>query len=148
MNNTSKLLMVILMVVTAVIVAQLIDHPLGKNRVVDRDNIVGKNSLDLFVSESYSYEDRLLFTYTSRNPDSKFDCYVTYDFREDGNTLESANKKFYGNVSAQTPIVFEYPRKKDSTYELEIKIEDKSGINLHKSKIKISPAAVESETIN
>ena len=145
MNNTSKLLMIILMVVTAVIVAQLIDHPPGENRVVDRDNIMGKNSLDLFVSESYSYEDRLLFVYTPRNPDSKFDCYVTYEFKEDGDTLESANKKFYGNVSVENPIVFEYPKKKDSTYELEIKIEDKSGINLHKSKIKISPAAVESE---
>ncbi|MGI5992779.1 MAG: hypothetical protein ACOX79_10400 [Methanosarcina sp.] len=77
MNNTSKLLMIILMVVTAVIVTQLIDHPPRENRVVDRDNIMGKNSLDLFVSESYSYEDRLLFAYTPRNPDSKFDCYVT-----------------------------------------------------------------------
>jgi hypothetical protein len=53
--------MIILMVVTAVIVAQLIDHHPRENRVVDRDNIMGKNSLDLFVSESYSYEDRLLF---------------------------------------------------------------------------------------
>ncbi len=69
-----------------------------------------------------------------------------YEFKEDGNILESANKKFYGNVSIENPIVFEYPRKKDSTYDLEIKIEDKSGINLHKSEIKISPAAVESET--
>ncbi len=71
---------------------------------------------------------------------------MTYEIKEEGNTLESANKKFYGNVSIENPIVFEYPRKKDSTYELEIKIEDKSGINLHKSEIKISPAAVESET--
>ncbi len=70
---------------------------------------------------------------------------MTYEFKEDRNSLESANKKFYGNVSVENPIVFEYPRKKDSTYELEVKIEDKSGINLHKSKIKISPAAIESE---
>ncbi|HHV25468.1 MAG TPA: hypothetical protein GXX65_13520 [Methanosarcina sp.] len=55
---------------------------------------------------------------------------------------------FYGNVSAENPIMFEYPRKKNAIYELEIKIKDKSGINLHKSEIKISPATVESEIIN
>ena len=105
-----------------------------------------KNSLDAFVSESDSYEDRFLFTYTPRNPGSRFDCYMNYEFRENGNTLESVNKKFYGNVSAENPIVLEFPRKKDSTYELEVKIEDKSGINLHKSKTEISPATVENET--
>jgi hypothetical protein len=73
---------------------------------------------------------------------------MNYEFRENGNTLESINKKFYGNVSAENPIVLEFPRKKNSTYELEVKIEDKSGINLHKSKIEISPATIENETSN
>jgi hypothetical protein len=67
MNNTSKLLMVILMVMTAVIIAQMINHPPKGNAAVYRENIMEKNSLDTFVSKSHSYEDRFLFTYTPRN---------------------------------------------------------------------------------
>jgi hypothetical protein len=147
MSNTTKLLMVILMVVTAIVIAQLIDRPLGKDGAVDRENIVGKSSLDVFASETHSYEDRFLFTYAPRNQGSRFDCYMSYEFREDGNTLENVNKRFYGNVSAENPIVLEFSRKKNSTYELKATIEDKGGINLHKSEIKIGPAAVENETI-
>ena len=89
MSNTTKLLMIILMVVTAVIVVQLIDQPLGEKGAVQRERIMGKGSLDIFVSESHSYEDRFLFTYTPRNPGSRFDCYMSYEFREDGNSLEN-----------------------------------------------------------
>ena len=71
---------------------------------------MGKGSLDIFVSESHSYEDRFLFTYTPRNPGSRFDCYMSYEFREDGNSLENVSEKFYGNVSVENPIVLEFPR--------------------------------------
>jgi hypothetical protein len=147
MSNTTKLLMVILMVVAAIVVAQLVYHPLGENGAVYREEIMGKNSLEAFVSESHSYEDRFLFTYTPRNPDARFDCYMSYEFKEDGNTLESIDKEFYESVSAENPIVLEFPRKRNSTYELDTAIKDKGGINLHKSEIKISPAAVENETV-
>jgi hypothetical protein len=36
---------------------------------------------------------------------------MNYEFRENGNTLESVSKKFYRNVSAENPIVLEFPRK-------------------------------------
>lgn len=140
--NTFKLLMAILMVVSAVIIAELVNNPAGKDGARDRDNILEKNSLEAFVSESRSYEDRLVFTCSPRNPDSRFDCYVNYEFRENGKTLKGNNKEFYENVSTENPIVLEFPRKKDSTYELETTIKDKSGINLYKNKTKISPATV------
>ncbi|RXA21261.1 hypothetical protein EQO05_02175 [Methanosarcina sp. MSH10X1] len=148
MSNTTKLLMIILLVVTALVVAQLIDRPPGENGAVNREDIIGKGSLDAFVSESHSYEDRFVFTCAPRSPDSRFDCYMSYEFREDGNILETADKKFYGNVSSENPIVLEFPRKENSTYELETVIEDKGGINLHKSEIKIGSATVENETVN
>lgn len=138
--------MIILMVVIALVIAQLINQPLGENGAVQRENIVGKGSLDTFVSETHSYEDRFLFTYAPRNPNSRFDCYMSYEFREDGKTLEIINEKFYGNVSAENPIVLEFPRKENSTYALETTIEDKSGINLHKSEIEINPATLDNET--
>lgn len=144
--NISKLLMVTLMVVSAVIIAQLSDNPAGKDGARDRDSILRKNSLEALVSESRSYEDQFVFTYSPRNPDSIFDCYITYDFRENGNTLESIDKEFYGNVSTEKPIVLEFSRKKDSIYELETTIEDKGGINLYKNKTEISPATVENDS--
>jgi hypothetical protein len=147
MSNITKLLMIILMVVTAVIVVQLINQPMGeKGAAVQQEIIMGKGSLDTFVSESHSYEDRFLFTYTPRNPDSRFDCYMSYEFREDGNALKNVSEKFYGNVSVENPIVLEFSRKENSTYELKTVIEDKSGINLHKSEIEIGPATIENET--
>lgn len=144
--NTFKLLMAILLVVSAVVIAQLVNNPAGKSDVEDRHSILEKNSLETFVSESRSYEDRLAFTYSPKNPDSRFDCYITYELRENGNTLESIDKEFYGNVSAENPIVIEFPRKKDSTYELETTVKDKSGINLYKNKIEIGPAIVGNRT--
>lgn len=95
-----------------VIIAGLVNNPAGKDGVRDRDNILEKNSLEAFVSESRSYEDQFVFTYNPRNPDSIFDCYVNYEFRENGKTLKSDNKEFYGNVSTENPIVLEFPRKK------------------------------------
>jgi hypothetical protein len=147
MNNISKLLMVTLMVVSAMIIAELVDNPAEKDRYTDRNSILGKNSLDAFMSESSSYEDRFIFTYSPRNPDSRFDCYVTYEFRENEGTVESINKEFYGNVSVENPIVLEFPRTRNSTYELETTIEDKSGINLYKGKTEISPGTEENETV-
>ncbi len=148
MNNISKILMVILMVVSAALVVELADNPVGRDGKGDQDSILGSSSLDAFVSESNSYEDRFVFTFSPKNPDSRFDCNISYDFRENGNSLESVNKKYYGNVSAENPIVLEFPKKKDSTYQLEVEIEDKSGINLHKSKIEIGPAPVKNESDN
>lgn len=96
MSNTTKLLMIILMVVTAVIVVQLIDQPLGEKGAVQRERIMGKGSLDIFVSESHSYEDRFLFTYTPRNPGSRFDCYMSYEFRKTGIPSKTLVKSFTG----------------------------------------------------
>ncbi|AKB13702.1 MAG: hypothetical protein ACHQXK_04260 [Methanosarcina thermophila] len=146
MSNTTKLLMIILMVVTAVVVVQLINQPMGEKGAVQQEIIMGKGSLDAFVSESHNYEDRFLFTYTPKNPDSRFNCYMSYEFRENGNALENVSEKFYENVSVENPIVLEFPRKENSTYELKTLIEDKSGINLYKSEIKISPSTIENET--
>ncbi len=100
------------------------------------------------MSESRSYEDQLVFIYSPKNPDSKFDCYITYQFRENGNTLENINKEFYGNISTENPIVLEFPRKKDFTYELETAIKDKSGINLYKNNTKIGPSTIGNEPIS
>lgn len=140
-----KLLMAILMVVSAAIIAQLVNDPAEKDSAEDRDSILEKNSLEVFVSESRNYEDRLVFTYSPKNPDSKFDCYITYQFRENGNTLENIDKEFYGNISTENPIVLEFPRKKDFTYELETAIKDKSGINLYKNNTKIGPSTIGNE---
>jgi hypothetical protein len=144
--NIFKLLMAILMVVSAAIIAQLVNDPVEKDSAGDRDSIMEKNSLEVFVSESRSYEDRLVFTYSLKNPDSKFDCYLTYQFRENGNALESIDKEFYGNISIEKPIILEFSRKKDSTYELETTIKDKSGINLYKNNTKIGPSTIGNET--
>jgi hypothetical protein len=146
--NTFKLLMAILMVVSAAIIAQLVNGPAEKDSSGDRDSILEKNSLEVFVSESRSYEDRLVFTYSPKNPDSKFDCYITYQFRENGNALESVDIEFYGNISTENPIVLEFPRKKDFTYELETAIKDKSGINLYKNNTEIGPSTIVNETSN
>lgn len=142
----SKLLMITLMVVTAVIIAQLSANPAGKDGAGDRDSILVKSSLEAFMSESISHEDRFVFTYSPRNPDSIFDCYITYEFRENGNILKSIDREFYENVSTENPIVLEFPRKKDSIYELETTIEDKGGIKLYKNKTEISPATVENDS--
>lgn len=143
-----KLLMAILMVVSAAIIAQLVNDPAEKDSAGDRDSILEKNSLEVFVSESRNYEDRLVFTYSPKNQDSKFDCYLTYQFRENGNALESIDKEFYGNISTENPIVLEFPRKKDFTYELETAIKDKSGINLYKNNTEIGPSTIVNETSN
>lgn len=140
--NIFKLLIAILMVVSAAIIAQLVNNPVEKDSAGDRDGILKKNSLEVFVSEFRNYEDRLVFTYSPKNPDSKFDCYLTYQFRENGNALESIDKEFYGNISIENPIVLEFPRKNDFTYELETTIKDKSGINLYKNNTKIGPSTI------
>jgi len=146
--NIFKLLIAILMVVSATIIAQLVNDPAEKDSAGDRNSIREKNSLGVFVSESRSYEDQLVFIYSPKNPDSKFDCYITYQFRENGNTLENINKEFYGNISTENPIVLEFPRKKDFTYELETAIKDKSGINLYKNNTKIGPSTIGNEPIS
>lgn len=148
MNNISKLLMATLMVVSAALIVELADNPAGKDSAVNQKSIIEHNSLDTFVNESHSYQDRFLFTYSPKNPDSRFDCYMSYKFREDGNILKNIDKEFYGNISTENPIVLEFPRKKCSSYELEVKIKDKSGINLYKSMVEISPATIETETNN
>lgn len=148
MNNTSKLLMVTLMVVSAGIIVELIDNPAEKEKSAGRGSILDKKSLDAFVSKSNSYEDRFLFTYSPENPNSRFDCYLTYELRENGDTLKSVSKEFYGNVSAENPIVLEFPRNQNSTYELETTIEDKGGINLYKNKTEISPAILENDSVS
>ncbi len=89
-----------------------------------------------------------MFTYSPKNSDSKVDCYVSYEFREDGNILKSIDKEFYKNISTEHPIVLEFPRKKASLYELKVNIKDKSGINLYKTNIEINPATIDNKTSN
>ncbi len=56
--------------------------------------------------------DRALLENISRNPNSVQDCYVSYDFQENGNTQENVDRKLYENVSTENPISLEFPRKK------------------------------------
>lgn len=148
MNNAFKLLMLALMIVSAVLIVELADNPAGKDGAVDREKIIEKNSLDIFVSKSHNYEDRLVFTYSPKNSDSKVDCYVSYEFREEGNILKSIDKEYYKNISTEHPIVLEFPRKKGSLYELKVNIKDKSGINLYKTNIEINPTTIDNKTSN
>ncbi|MFY1110949.1 MAG: hypothetical protein AB3K77_04600 [Methanosarcinaceae archaeon] len=102
-------------------------------------SVWGNDSLDSFVTESENYEDHFVFTYIPRDPNATLDCYMSYEFQQDGNTLESANKKLYEGVTASNPIVLEFPRVEGSTYELDVTIEDTEGVILHKSGMTVYP---------
>ncbi|MCQ1534753.1 hypothetical protein FTO70_03405 [Methanosarcina sp. KYL-1] len=143
MENLTKLLTAVLLIVAAGIIGAIVvfnppDGP-GEGGARQTASIWGESTLDAFVSESEDYEDHFVFRYIPRNPNATIDCYMSYAFEEDGNTLESADNKYYDGVSAENPIVFEFPRKKGSTYKLEVTIKDNSGITLHKSGLEIYP---------
>ncbi|MGM0770575.1 MAG: hypothetical protein ACQESU_03090 [Halobacteriota archaeon] len=93
---------------------------------------------DIFIPETYGYEDEIIFTFVLRDPAYTANYYATYEIKEDGNTIKSENNKLYGNVTFDEPIIIEIPtRNPSSIYELEIMIGDENGKKVHKSGITI-----------
>jgi len=145
MNNLTKVLIALLFLIIAagIILAGINYYSFNDYR----DNVYaeqevtvwGGEPLNAFVSESESHEDHLVFTYIPRDPNASIDCYLTYEFKQDENTLESADKKLYKGVTASDPIVLEFPRVEGSAYELDVRIEDANEFILHKSGMKIYP---------
>jgi hypothetical protein len=145
MNNLTKVLIALfLIIISAGIILVGINYAsfnsYHDNVYAEQEVTVwGNDSLDAFVSESESHEDHFIFTYIPRDPNATLDCYMSYEFQQDGNTLESVNKKLCEGVTASDPIVLEFPREKGSEYELDVTIEDTGGAILHKSGMKIYP---------
>ncbi|HII02263.1 TPA: hypothetical protein HA351_11645 [Methanosarcinaceae archaeon] len=145
MNNLTKVLIALLFLIIA---AGIILAGINYCSFDDyRDNVYaeqevtvwGDEPLNAFVSESENYEDHFVFTYIPRDTNATFDCYMTYEFKQDGNTLESVDKKLYERVTASDPIMLEFSREEGSEYELNITIEDADGVILHKSGMTIYP---------
>ncbi|AKB25157.1 hypothetical protein MSMTP_1688 [Methanosarcina sp. MTP4] len=145
MNNLTKVLIAIFLIIIAagIILAGInfyaVDEYLDDGYAEQEVTVWGNDSLDAFVSESENYEEHFVFSYIPRDPNATLDCYMIYEFKQDGITLESADKKLYEGVTASDPIVLEFPRVEDSTYELDVTIEDTYGVILHKSGMKVYP---------
>ncbi|AKB26571.1 hypothetical protein MSMTP_3102 [Methanosarcina sp. MTP4] len=146
MNNLTKVLIALfLIIISAGIILVGINY-VSFNSYHDGGyaeqevTVWGDEPLDAFVSESENYENHFVFSYIPRDPNATLDCYMTYEFKQDGNTQESADKKLYEGVTASDPIVLEFPREKGSEYELDVTIEDTGGAILHKSGMTIYPS--------
>lgn len=94
---------------------------------------------DPLIARSYSYEDRLVFTYVPRSPQEQIDLYADYELKEDGNVIAAGDNRPYENISVDNPIIIEIPRNDSSAYELDISIKDANGKRVHKSTITIWP---------
>jgi hypothetical protein len=145
MNNLTKVLIALLfLIIAAGLILAGINY-VSFNSYHDSGyaeqevTVWGDEPLDAFVSESENHEDHFVFTYIPRDPNATLDCYMTYEFKQDGTTQESADKKLYEGVTASDPIMLEFPREEGSTYELDVMIEDTGGVTLHKSGMKIYP---------
>ncbi|WP_440954141.1 hypothetical protein ACSAZK_10775 [Methanosarcina sp. Mfa9] len=145
MDNLTKVLISLFLIIIAagIILAGInfiaVDEFLDDGYAEQEVTVWGNETLDAFVSESESHEDHFVFSYIPRDPNASIDCYLTYEFKQDGNTLESADKKLYERVMASDPIVLEFPRVEGSEYELDVRIEDANGFILHKSGMKVYP---------
>ncbi len=145
MNNLTKVLIALfLIIIAAGIILVGINYvsfdSYHDSGYAEREVTVWEDEpLDTFVSESENYEDHFVFTYIPRDPNATLDYYMTYEFKQDGTTQESADKKLYEGVTASDPIVLEFPREKGSEYELDVTIEDTGGAILHKSGMKVYP---------
>jgi hypothetical protein len=137
-NNSFKALisiLVIILLVGIVVITGGLAYllPVERSSEVEQRVAWEENSQDTFVGKLFTYEERFSIIYIPANPDAVLDCYVSYHFQENGNTLRSADRSLYENVSFKNPILLEFPRKKESQYELEVTIENKSEAVLHKS---------------
>jgi len=145
MNNLTKVLIALFLIIIAsgiiLIGINYISFDDYRNNGYAEHEVTvwGDEPLDAFVSESENYEDHFVFTYIPRYPNATLDYYMTYEFQQDGNTLESADQKLYEGVTASDPIVLEFPRIEGSTYELDVTIEDSNRFIVHRSGIKIYP---------
>ncbi len=145
MNNLTKVLIALFLIIIAagiilVGISYVSFDSYHESGYAEQEVTVwGNDSLDAFVSESENYEDHFVFSYIPRDPNASIDCYLTYEFKQDGNTLESEDKKRYEGVAVSDPIVLEFPRVEDSGYELDVTIEDTDGAILHKSGMTIYP---------
>jgi hypothetical protein len=142
MNNLFKVLIAILVIILLLGAAVIIGGlayliPVERSSEVGQTVILEESSQDTLVSESYSYEDRFEFVYIPVNPDTVLDCYVSYHFQENGNTLKNVDRKLYENVSVENPISLELPRKNESVYKLDVIIEDERGDVLYRSRMEI-----------
>lgn len=148
MNNLTKVLIALfLIIISAGIILVGINfyafNEYTDGGTVQKASISGDSTFDSFVTESESHEDHFVFTYIPRDTNATLDCYMSYEFQQDGNTLESADQKLYEGVTASDPIVLEFPRVEGSTYELNVTIEDSNGATLHKSGMTIYPPTQE-----
>ncbi len=152
MNDLAKVLIALLFLIIAagIILAGInyvsFDDYRNNGYAEHEVTVWGNDSLNAFVSESENYEDHFVFTYIPRDTNATLDCYMTYEFKQDGTTLESADKKLYEGVTAPNPIVLEFPRVEGSTYELDVTIEDTEGVILHKSGTAVYPHKNENES--
>jgi hypothetical protein len=140
MNNLFKVLIAILVIVLlagATMITGGLDDLLPVEKSSELEQIVfwEESSQDKFVGKLFTYEERFSLIYIPVNPDAILDFYVSYHFQENGNTLRSVDRELYQNVSLENPILLEFPRKKEFEYELEVTIEDESGVLMHKSRM-------------
>jgi len=138
MNNLFKVLIAILVIVLlvgAVVITGGLAYllPVEGSSEAEQRVVWEESSQDKFVGKLFTYEDRFSIIYIPVDPNAVIDCYVSYHFQENGNTLRNVDRKLYEKVSYKNPILLEFPRKKESAYELNVTIEDKSGAVLYKS---------------
>ena len=150
MNNILKLIIIFLIGLALVVVGAAILGALyfsvntveqGAEQVVDVSGEHMNN--DLLFTRTYTYEDRLVFTYAPRSPEQQIDLYTDYELKEDGNTTLAGNHRLYENISVDNPIVLEVQRNVSSLYELDMYIKDSNGNRVHNSSIKIWPQDID-----
>jgi hypothetical protein len=94
---------------------------------------------DVFLEEVWAYEDYFAFLFIPEDQNATANYYFSFEIKENGTTLESAEKIHYEEVSTRTPIIMRVPKKPDTSYEIEALIEDEDGVEVHKSKTRIGP---------
>ncbi|AKB85522.1 hypothetical protein MCMEM_1469 [Methanococcoides methylutens MM1] len=139
MRNSLKAAVVLLSIILVLIVvnySSVLNYTANKESAEQTARIEGEQLGNyFFIPETYGYEDKIVFTFVLRDPKYAADYYATYEIKEDGNTIESANSKLYENVTFENAIFIEIPRKSSSVYELEIMINDEEGNKVHQSGI-------------
>jgi hypothetical protein len=140
MNNLFKILTAVLIIVLllgAAVVIGGVAYLLPLERTSEAQQIVvwEESSQDICIGRLFTYENMFSILYAPVDPNSALECYVSYRFQENGNTLRSVDKELYENVSYRNPIILEFPREDGSIYELDVVIENKSGAVLHTSRM-------------
>ena len=141
MRNSLKVALVIASIIAVLVVvnySSVLNYTSNKESAEQTAGIWGKQlENDVFVPETYGYEDKIVFTFVLRDQKYATDYYATYEIKEDGNTIESANSKLYENVTLDDPIVIEISRETSSVYELEMMITDEEENKVHHSGVTI-----------